>query len=296
MSSRPSARSSVVVSAFLPVGCARCGDDRCEACVKRQRREAEPTLKTPSYRKFTPRKALVDQVKAKLAPRRSVKCAADTAGDDCVIESVDALDSSDWVIESVNASLGSWAVIACLKRKMDGRELVLKAMNGNYRLGDDCDTRFASEVTFQQLAAGHGLAPKIHQYGWGSSLFFADHAIRSALRPYRVPHVPDTAMLYILMERWPSSLREWWDSAADADKDTVRSLTYKLYDRIADLGLRLDDVSADNVMVRSKPTLSVCAIDFDPNMTVENQGAHKAMRGAVEGVFEWLDLEHSSKS
>ena len=196
-----------------------------------------------------------------------------------------ALDKDDYELKSVNLD-GSWAVVACLTRKRDGRELVLKAMKCNYRDGD-FETRFASEVAFQQRAAEQNLAPPILQYGWGSSAFFDAAGIRSALRPFGES---GTGMLYILMGQWTSTLREWWNSASVDDKATVRALTYALYDQIAGLGLRLDDLSADNVMVRSKPTLRVCAIDFDPNMTLEDQGAQEVMRGGVELVFEALDL------
>ena len=59
----------------------------------------------------------------------------------------------------------------------------------------------------------------------------------------------------------------------------MQTLTYDLYEKVAALGLRLDDISADNVMVRTNP-LQVCAIDFDPNMTFEDDDL-KAARGTM---------------
>ena len=99
-------------------------------------------------------------------------------------------------------------------------------------------------------------------------------------------------MLYVLMERWPASLRAWYPGASEADKARARTLTYELYDALGALGLRLEDISADNVLVRTHP-LRVAAIDFDPTMTLEDDdvpSAQKAMRGAAECVFEGLDL------
>ena len=200
-------------------------------------------------------------------------------------EFVSDLDASDFEIESVDAATGSWAVVAYLIRKRDSRTFVLKAMKGNYWTGEvPLETRFATEVAFQQRAADHGLAPAISQYGWGSTAFFDDAGIRSMLRPVGES---GTNMLYSLMDRWPSSLARWWGTAADDDKSRVRTLTYELYDKIAALGLRLDDITADNVLVRLDP-LAVCAVDFDPTMTFKDSNGAEAMRGAVEEVFNVL--------
>lgn len=255
MSSRPPARVWGAAPS-VPIGCERCGDESCETGVKR-----------PRY--------------------GGVASALKTLRDS---EFASALDRTDFEIEAVHDSLGSWSVIAYLHNNFEtpAKPLVLKAMKCNYRTGEmPFETRFATEVAFQQRAADHGLAPAIHQYGWGSSEFFDDAGIRSSLRPFGES---DTNMLYILMDRWPSTLARWWGTASEDDKILVRTLTDELYAKIAALGLRMTDITADNVLVRLEP-LAVGAIDFDPTMTFEDARGAEAMRQSVEDVFDALACE-----
>lgn len=150
---------------------------------------------------------------------------------------------------------GSNSVVKKCLNRTTNQTIILKAL----KVYDSNPTasweRFVKEVDYQQLVASKGFAPQILHYGLGN----------------RILDLPaweflGKDMLYIMMEYKGQTLTKYLPGLYDDQADQLQERIKSVYAALAQQGLIMNDLTAENIVVDRAGNVTV--IDFDPeNLT-----------------------------